>query len=162
MKKKELCFIGLVLAMLGTFLPLINVPFVGSVNFYSNGNSSLEGIAVIALCLITGFLIYKGSDYFKGAVVSSAVLLVVVAGDLILTFSKIQKIKSNFLSEMQGNPFLELGEGLMNSAGISWGWAILVIGAGMAFYCCLELEKEKKIADEKIKIEEENTIKEEI
>lgn len=143
MKNRDLAFIGIALTILGTFCPLITVPFLGSVNFYSNG-----GLASIDGLLLLGFSAWVAADLFKENYLSIKWKSFFIIGDILvgifLTYMNVQKIKNEYKSEMAGNPFSEFGEALISPAGLSWGWAIMLIGAGILLFASLKLYSGKE------------------
>ena len=36
-------------------------------------------------------------------------------------------------------PFAELGKGIMNSVGLSWGWGVMIIGSCILLYAAFKL-----------------------
>jgi len=55
--KKNIGLAGCGLLVLGTFLPIVRLPMVGSINYFNNGNG--DGIYIIIIAIISLFLILK-------------------------------------------------------------------------------------------------------
>ncbi len=133
MKEKEIGLISAAAFAFGTFLPILNTPF-GSVNFYSNSNSSWEGIIFVALAICFAFVLHRGDS--KKAKIISAICGVLAVIDFFLNFFRINSIKKEALTELQGNPFAGLAETMINNIGLSWGWLVIIIGViGMIYVC---------------------------
>ena len=56
-----------------------------------------------------------------------------------LNYIRIDNIKAKYLKEIESNPFAELGKGIMNSVGLSWGWGVMIIGSCILLYAAFKL-----------------------
>jgi hypothetical protein len=116
---------GAAILALGTFTPIVNLPIVGSVNYFNNGQG--DGVFILLLAVAAAALTGFGKVkllWIPGAL--SAILL-------LITFSRfiqvINDAKSQLTDSLEGNPFAGLATGLMNSIQLQWGWMFLFIGA---------------------------------
>nr|DAV27998.1 MAG TPA: hypothetical protein [Caudoviricetes sp.] len=138
MKLKEMAIGGLALTILGTFCPLITMPIMGSSNFYTGGGiKSIDGLIFIVLCAWIGYDIYK--ENFLSLRWKSILLFVDILISTFFNYIRIDNIKAKYLKEIEGNPFAELGKGIMNSVGLSWGWGVMIIGACILLYAAFKL-----------------------
>lgn len=121
-KKRLLGFLGCGLLIIGVFLPIISMPIVGSVNYIHNGRG--DGIIVLALAVISGLLILGG--FFRGLVVTGLLALAVMC----FTLSQFFAFLGNARAEMaqSDNIFKGLGEAMLATVQIQWGWVPLVAG----------------------------------
>lgn len=124
-RQKVLGFSGSAVLALGTFMPIVNMPIVGSVNYFNNGQG--DGVFILLLAVAAAVLTGIGKIKFlwiPGAL--SSVLLVVTLAKFIQVISD---AKSQLSDSLEGNPFAGLATGLMNSIQLQWGWMFLFLGA---------------------------------
>jgi len=121
-KKRLLGLLGCGLLIIGVFLPIISMPIVGSFNYIHNGRG--DGIIVLALAVISGLLIL--GELFRGLVVTGLLALAVMCFTLCQFFAYL----SNARAEMarSDNIFKGLGEAMLATVQIQWGWVPLVAG----------------------------------
>lgn len=124
-KKQILGLAGSVLLIIGVFTPIVSLPFIGSMNYFRNGQGDgtiVLGIAVVSLILV---LLKKYKVLWLPGFASLGIML--------FTFIRLQtgmaRIKSDMQTQLKGNPFAGLGEIAMQSVQVQWGWIVLVIGA---------------------------------
>ena len=116
-------FAGVALLIFGAFAPLIHLPIVGGISYVGNGRG--DGIFVILLAVASGVLLYlKRYDI----VLITAAL---AAGLCVFTFINFESRMSDIRSQMgdlNGNPFRGLADAVVDSVGLDWGWALLLLG----------------------------------
>ena len=120
-----LALVGAVLLFVGVFLPLISVPFLGSLNYFANGKGdgtlvliAAVGAAVLAVRRRYHWLLVPGA--------AAIVLLAVMAVRVATVTSAIQQAAGSAAD----NPFLKgIGQALGQSVQLQWGWAVMGIGA---------------------------------
>lgn len=115
---------GAAVLALGTFTPIINLPIVGSVNYFNNGQG--DGVFILLLAAaaaLAGFGKVK-LLWIPGAL--SAILLLITFSRFIQT---INDAKNQLTDSLAGNPFAGLATGLMSSIQLQWGWLFLFLGA---------------------------------
>ena len=112
------------LLALGVFLPIVRLPLVGSMNYFSNGKGDgifVLGIAVVSLVLI---LINKYKALFVTGFVSVCMLA--------YTFFNFQRTMSDMKDAMNtslaGNPFAGFADLALQSVQLEWGWVVLIAG----------------------------------
>lgn len=121
---KVLGLVGSVLLLIGAFLPLLSLPLVGDINYVHDGRG--DGIIIVLLAVISGVLTLK--ERCEVLALTSG-----VAGAVILfTFVNLQyKLSDSRREMMQGladNPLRGVGEAMLGSVHLEWGWAVLVLG----------------------------------
>ncbi len=123
--RQVLGFMGAFVLIVGVFAPLINVPIMGSVNYFQNGKG--DGTFVLALGIISLVLIL--AKQYKWLWITGLGSL----GLLTFTFfhfqSKISQMKTEMETGLAGNPFRGLVDVAMQSVQIQWGFALLAVGA---------------------------------
>jgi uncharacterized paraquat-inducible protein A len=115
---------GSVLLLFGSFAPLIKVPFAGSINYFRNGEG--DGVIIIIIAVISAFFtLLKKFPVLWFTGIGSLLLLAYTY----LNFQQnMDQTRSSFRSEMQDNPFAGLGEVIMESVQLEWGWVVLILG----------------------------------
>ncbi len=116
----------------GTLLPLVSVPIVGTLNYLSSMPESFGGSGVADGVFI---LIFAAAAAVLVALKKFKLLLIPAIGALALTaFTfigisvKINDMKSQLESSLAGNPFAGLATGLLNTFRLEWGWLVLFAG----------------------------------
>lgn len=114
---KNVQLIGLILVIVGSFLPLLNIPLIGNWNYWKI-DPYLASIVWI-LCAISFYLIQK--EKLKATRIVSGIIMVLFVFTIIAI-----KMKSNdFFSFL---PFKSWQSAFSGIVKISWGWSILFVG----------------------------------
>lgn len=123
--------VGSIVLFAAVFMPLFSVPIVGNVNYFQNGKG--DGVVIIILAGVSLFLAL--TERFKGLLITGLLSLAMMG----FTFFSFQLKMSEARAEMSksDNLFKGLGEKMLETVQIQWGWAILVIGAGMLIAAAL-------------------------
>lgn len=125
--KQILGLIGSIVLFTGVFTPILSIPIMGNITYLQNGKS--EGTIVLVLAVVSLILVlakkYKGL-WFTG--LGSAAVIA-------LTFfnfqMKMSDMKAKMGANLAGNPFKGLADMAMHTVQLQWGWALLVVGAGL-------------------------------
>lgn len=125
--KQILGLIGSIVLFTGVFTPILSIPIMGNITYLQNGKS--EGTIVLVLAVVSLILVlakkYKGL-WFTG--LGSAAVIA-------LTFfnfqMKMSDMKAKMGANLAGNPFKGLADMAMQTVQLQWGWALLVVGAGL-------------------------------
>jgi hypothetical protein len=127
---KTLALIGAALLFIGAFMPIISAPIIGSVNYFQNGKG--DGVIIVLLAISTVALALTGRE--------QQVLWTGLASAAMLAFtfvrfeSSLSDLKSQVATELADNPFRGLADMAVNSVQLQWGWAVLMLGAGLVTY----------------------------
>lgn len=118
---------GCLILAIGVFLPILRLPIVGSINYFANGRG--DGIVLIALAAISAFLCFRRAFSWLLATALPAIVL------LLMTFfrirSRISEMNASLSRDLADNPFAGLGQALAGSVQLEFGWAVLLLGAGL-------------------------------
>ncbi len=136
-RKQWLGIIGSILLFIGVFTPIINLPIVGSINYFNNGRG--DGVIVLVLAVIAIALTF-GEKY--GALWITGTLALAV---ILFTFINFQVRLSEMQDEMEtklaGNPFRGIADVAMQSIQLQWGWAVLIVGVGFLIAASIVSDK---------------------
>lgn len=121
-KKQLLGLVGAGLLAVGVFMPIVSIPIVGSINYLYNGRG--DGIIILALALLSGILIL--CKRLRGLIVAGFLSLAVMGFTLCLFFARINNLKDDLAKS--DNIFKGLGQAIMATVQIQWGWVPLVAG----------------------------------
>lgn len=140
MNNRAMGFAGAGLLIVGLFLPIATLPFLGSVTLMSNG-FNFVAIGLLILGLLSGFLVWADR---RGALIwtGGAALLTVIYMFGRLQWSMTQ-MRSSMAEELEGNPFAGLAQTAMASVGLQWGWLILAAGPALLVYVAVQDRKAK-------------------
>jgi hypothetical protein len=116
---------GALLLIGGVFAPLISVPIAGSVSYVSNGRG--DGVIVLILGIVALALVVM--RLYKALPVVGALSLLLLGFTYFNFQSRMTELQQNMNTSLAGNPFRGLGEALMSSVQMQWGWGVLIIGA---------------------------------
>ena len=125
--KQILGLIGSIVLFIGVFTPIVSVPIVGDMNYFQNGKG--DGTLILILAVISLVLVL--TKQFRGLWFTGLGSLAVMAFTFINFQKKISDMKSQMESELAGNPFRSIADIAMQSVQLQWGWALLIVGAGL-------------------------------
>ena len=110
--KMALSIAGCVLLVIGCFVPLFSVSFLGNltVDFYSDGEG--DGVLIIILTVISAIIVF--ARRFKWLFIPGGLSLAIIVYDFF-----------NMQSDLAGD---ELASALIQT---EWGWLLLFGGAGL-------------------------------
>lgn len=138
MNSKTMGFLGAGLLIVGLFLPIATVPFLGSVTLMSNG-FNIVAIGLLILGLLSGFLVW--SERRDALIWTGGASILTV----IYMFGRLQwsmtQMRSTMAEELDGNPFAGLAQTAMASVGLQWGWLILAAGPALLVYVAVQDRK---------------------
>lgn len=124
-KRQAVGAVGAALLIIGVFCPLISVPIIGSMNYFHNGKG--EGVIVLVIGAIALALALNRT--YKAVRVAGIISLFVVAYSFYNVTAKLSQAQSDASQQLKGNQFQNIGEALMNSGQLQWGWGVLLLGA---------------------------------
>ena len=119
--------IGSTVLFIGVFTPIVSVPIMGNMNYFQNGKG--DGTLILILAAVSLVLVL--TKKYKGLWFTGVGSLTVMAFTFINFQMKISEMKSQMESELAGNPFRGLADMAMQSVQLQWGWALLIVGAGL-------------------------------
>jgi hypothetical protein len=138
MDSKTMGFVGTGLLIVGLFLPIATLPFLGSVTLMSNG-FNIVAIGLLVLGLLSGFLTWAER---RDALIwtGGAALLTII-----YMFGRMQwamtQMRTDMAEQLEGNPFAGLAQTAMASVGLQWGWLILAAGPALLVYVAVQERK---------------------
>lgn len=117
--------IGAIILFVGVFAPIVSVPIMGNMNYFQNGKGDGTIVLVLAVLSLLAILAKKDILLFFTSLGCLATL----------TFTFVNfKIGMNRLVADAGNAddmFSGLAELAVQAVQLQWGWALLVVGAGL-------------------------------
>jgi hypothetical protein len=136
--------IGIVLLIIGLFIPLVKVPLVGGISFYDRNTT--ESMVVIGFAAISLILILAKRRWLLRITSLAIITLVSSVGiqtirRLLSTKSTAEKIIGEKLTQKLTNVAIE-------HVHIYWGIAFLLVGAILILICSAFIRTQEKI-DEK-------------
>lgn len=119
--------VGSIVLFVGVFMPILSAPIVGNLNYFQNGKG--DGTIVMGLALIS--LVFVLTKTYTALWLTGLGSLGLLAYSVIRLLAKLSQLKDQAQAEMAGNPFQGLTDAMMQSIQLQWGWAVLVVGAGL-------------------------------
>lgn len=139
MTKRNLAFAGAGALTIGLFLPIVTMPFIGTVNLFNNGTNWIA-LGLLALAVAAAMLALQnreGEVLFPG---------IGATGALIYKFAMLQysigQMRSSVANELKDNPFAAIAQSAVGAVQIQWGWLVLALGAGLLVYVGYTARKE--------------------
>lgn len=125
--KKQLGIAGSIILFIGVFMPIVSIPLMGNMNYFQNGKG--DGAIVLVLAGIS--LILALAEKFKGLWFTGLGVLGIMLFSFTNFLSAISQTKADIDLELAGNPYRGLADVAMQSIQLQWGWAVLIVGAGL-------------------------------
>jgi uncharacterized paraquat-inducible protein A len=116
---------GSAMLVFGVFTPLVNLPIVGGISYINNG----RGDGVFVLILGIASVILSVSRAFRGLFVTGGLTLAVTCFTFFNMQSRLGEARAQAERSLAGNPFRGIGDALLESVQMSWGWGVLLVGA---------------------------------
>ena len=111
--------IGSIALCIGVFMPIVSTPIGRSLNYFQNGKG--DGTMVLLLAVISFFLaLTKGYQWLWLTGLGSF-------GDMLFMFVNVHKRMSQVKTQVADDRF----QGAIEAVQLQWGWAVLVVGAGL-------------------------------
>lgn len=126
-RKQMLGLIGSLILFVGVFTPIISLPIVGSMNYFQNGKG--DGVIILALAICS--LILTLTKRYRGLWFTGTGSLAVMIFTFINFQVRMSEMQAQMESQLSGNPFRGLADMAIHSVQIQWGWAVLIVGAGL-------------------------------
>ncbi|MHB1678074.1 MAG: hypothetical protein ACYCSS_11155 [Sulfuriferula sp.] len=137
--KQLLGFIGSIILFVGVFAPVVSAPIIGNMTYYQNG----RGDGIIMLVLAAASLVLALTKNYKGLWLTGFASFGVMLFTFINFQSKMSQMKSDMGLHLAGTPFHGLVDMAMQSVQLQWGWAVLIVGAGLVI-ASVALNEESK------------------
>jgi hypothetical protein len=126
-RKQILGLAGSIVLFVGVFAPIVSLPIVGSMNYFQNGQG--DGVIVLILAVLSLVLVLL--KRYRWLWLTGLLSL----GMLVYTFDnfrmKMAQMTADMETKMANNPFKGIASTAMQSVQIQWGWALLIVGAGL-------------------------------
>jgi len=124
-RRQTLGYVGSITLMIGVFTPIVSLPIVGSQNYFQNGHGDGMILLVLAAVALWGTVARQYAATVIPGLISLALLVYAFVGFQ----SRIEEMRAAMDRDLAGNPFKGLGEVMLQSVHLDWGWAVLVAGS---------------------------------
>ena len=124
---------GVVLLVIGIFVPIIHLPLIGDLNYFANGKG--DGVYILGLTFISLlFIFYK---MYRALWFTIFCNLCIMGITLNSFFTDLAKLKEKMNLEMVNNPFRDIAETYLQAVNLQWGWGVLAGGTLLLIVCSL-------------------------
>jgi len=124
---------GTVLLIIGVFVPIIHLPLIGDLNYFSNGEG--DGIYILGLTFIS--LLFIFFKLYRALWFTIFCNLCIMSITLNSFFTKLAELKAEMNLEMADNPFRDITETYLQAVNLQWGWGVLAGGTLLLIVCSL-------------------------
>lgn len=124
-RRQVLGVAGAATLFVGVFLPIVSLPIVGAQNYFQNG----RGDGTILLMIAGVAFLASLARRFAWVSIAGLISLLLLGYTFIAFRSRIAEMRAAMDRELADNPFKGIGEAMMQSVQLQWGWAVLVVGA---------------------------------
>lgn len=135
MTNRNFVFAGAILLLVGLFVPIVSMPFVGNVSIFGNG-SNLFAYVLLAVAGLAAFIAFKTRS--QDAVWPGGAAAVLVAALFVELQVRISSAKSQFAEAMADNPFGGMASGMLDAIQLQWGWLVLVAAVASLLYGAIQ------------------------
>lgn len=126
--KIKVALLGCALAAIGVFLPMLHAPIVGDVNYFLNGHG--DGRYILLAAVIAGIFAYRDITW------PSAIAGVLTLALLAWYYSHVQgMLAAAEKSAQNAGIFSGLGEMLVQSIQIEYGFFVILVGGALMLIC---------------------------
>lgn len=125
--KQLLGFFGALILLAGVFSPIVSVPFMGDATYIQNG----RGEGIIVLVLAAASLVLALTKNYAGLWLTGVGSFGVMLFTYVNFESKMSRMESDVGSHLAGTPLHGLVDIAAQSVRLQWGWAVLIVGAGL-------------------------------
>lgn len=135
---QKIGILGAIVLLIGTFLPIVSLPIVGSYSLIAG--TGLVGYLILASSIVSGYLfLYPKNKLIVWSNLVAAVLLVYSLISNYLTIAKYQSDIQSQVNQLKNNPFGSYYGSYLSSAfgtmDINWlGWIVSLVGIAAIFY----------------------------
>ncbi|WP_176892913.1 hypothetical protein LIY46_07375 [Fusobacterium varium] len=139
MERKIIGMLGAVMIALATFCPLVKVPSLEKINFYSMNARELNGIILVLLGVLLCYLFYK--EYIIIVRIFSAITGLLALRDLIFIVGYAKNIDNGLFMSFQSDPMLLLKSLGMEMTSLSYGGIMLIGGVFLMLVTAFTMRK---------------------
>lgn len=139
MTNKNFALAGAGLLTVGLFLPIVTLPFLGTINLF-NGGTNWVALGLLALAVVSAALALK--DRTGDVILTGIAATGALAYKFIMLQISISEMRSNLADDLKDNPFAGIAHTALSSVQLQWGWLVLALGAGFLVYAGLKERKE--------------------
>ncbi len=140
MERKIIGMLGAGMIVLATFCPLVKVPSLEKINFYSMSTGEINGIILVLLGAITCYLFYK--EYIIIVRVLSAITGLLALRGLIFIVSNARNIDNGLFMGFQNDPISLLKSLGMELTSLSYGGIMLIGGVLLILTTAFTMRKQ--------------------
>lgn len=148
-RQQTIGVIGALLLFIGVFMPVANIPIMGTINMLASANAYV----IIGLSIVSIIVVFMRQ--FRTLALTGGITLAILLFMLYRFVSLFHNTKKEMASTLKDNPFAGLAHTIVDSVQLQSGWAILVVASLIlifaAFYTEDEILTEQKINFEPLK-----------
>lgn len=117
-------YVGAGVLGLGTFLPAVSAPVVGTLNYV--GNFQGDGVIVLVLAGVSALFVLL--SWFKWLWFPAVGAIAVLTTSIAVFLTRLSEAQTSLEQELAGNPFAGLAEGFLATTQVEVGFFVMYIG----------------------------------
>lgn len=141
-RQQTIGVVGALLLFIGVFMPVANIPIMGTINMLASAN----GYVIIGLSIVSIIVVFMRQ--FRALALTGGISLVILLFMLYRFVSIFHSTKKEMATTLKDNPFAGLAHTIVDSVQLQSGWAVLVVASLIliftAFYAEDEILREDK------------------
>lgn len=131
-----------VILVIGTFTPMVSVPFIGGIDYFRDGYA--DGYILLIMAGLSAALAVAGR--WKQVLVPALGSLAAILWTFLGVQDTIAQARSGAPAELTGNPHEGLAASVMASIQWEWGWVLLFAGSGLLVYSAARRDRSEAVS----------------
>jgi len=131
-----------VILVIGTFTPMVSVPFIGGIDYFREGYG--DGYILLIMAGLSAALAVTGR--WKQVLVPALGSLAAILWTFLGVQDTIAQARSGAPAELTGNPHEGLAASVMASIQWEWGWVLLFAGSGLLVYSAARRDRSEAVS----------------
>lgn len=135
-RQQTIGVMGALLLFIGVFMPVANIPIMGTINMLASAN----GYVIIGLSIVSIIVVFMRQ--FRALALTGGISLVILLFMLYRFVSIFHSTKKEMATTLKDNPFAGLAHTIVDSVQLQSGWAILVVASLILIFAAFYTEDE--------------------
>lgn len=135
-RQQTIGVIGALLLFIGVFMPVANIPIMGTINMLASAN----GYVIIGLSIVSIIVVFMRQ--FRALGLTGGISLAILLFMLYRFVSIFHSTKKEMATTLKDNPFAGLAHTIVDSIQLQSGWAVLIVASLILIFAAFYTEDE--------------------